>query len=44
MECWAIKKMDVTEENKSSRSPLGIDGTPMFFVGEDILIKGKVSH
>ncbi|XP_056016009.1 inositol hexakisphosphate and diphosphoinositol-pentakisphosphate kinase 2-like isoform X4 [Ostrea edulis] len=33
--------MDVTEENKSSRSPLGIDGTPMFFVGEDILIKGK---
>lgn len=33
------------EENKPcpNRSPVGMDGTPMFFVGEDILIKGKVS-
>lgn len=26
-----------------NRSPIGTDGTAMFFVGEDILIKGKVS-
>lgn len=33
------------EENKPcpNRSPIGTDGTAMFFVGEDILIKGKVS-
>lgn len=36
------------EETWPSRSPTdlspgGSDGPPMFFVGEDILIKGKVS-
>ncbi|XP_061176478.1 inositol hexakisphosphate and diphosphoinositol-pentakisphosphate kinase 2-like isoform X1 [Saccostrea echinata] len=33
--------MEITEENNPSRSPLNKDGAPMFFVGEDILIKGK---